>query len=136
MEKSIRNTFKDGRNSTTSWLFCIHVRIQTQIHVFPTNSTCHIPLLISHWRNIKITSFIPAITGGHICSDTERALLALPVKFDGLGLQNLYEVANTELLNSKEITRGLFENVITENKDFQIDSEKTRNEEFHKWENE
>ena len=48
--------------------------------------------------------FIPAITVDHICSDAERALLPLPVKFGGLGLQNLCEVANTEL-NSKEITR-------------------------------
>ena len=45
--------------------------------------------------------FIPAITGAHICPDAERALLILPVKFDGLGLQNLCEIANTELLNSK-----------------------------------
>ena len=70
--------------------------------------------------------FAPAITGGHICSDAERALLALPVKFGDLGLQNLCEVANTELINSKEITRELYENVITQNKDFQIDSEKTK----------
>ena len=49
--------------------------------------------------------FIPAITGGHICSDAERELHALPVKFGGLGLQELCEVANIELLNSKEITR-------------------------------
>ena len=70
--------------------------------------------------------FIPAITAGHICSDAERALLALPVKFSDLGLQNLCEVANTELINSKEITRELYENVITQNKDFQIDSEKTK----------
>ena len=70
--------------------------------------------------------FIPAITGCYICSDEERALLALPVKFGGLGLQNLCEVANTELLNSKEITRELYENVMTQNKDFQIDSEKTK----------
>ena len=70
--------------------------------------------------------FIPAITGGHICSDAERALLAPPVKFGGLGLQNLCEVANTELLNSKEITRELYENVIKQNNDFQIDSEKTK----------
>ena len=62
--------------------------------------------------------FIPAITGGHISSDAERALLGLPVKFDSLGLQNLCEVANTELLNSKEITRELYENVIKQNKDF------------------
>ena len=70
--------------------------------------------------------FIPAITGGHICSDAERALLALPVKFGSLGLQNLFEVANTELLSSKEITRELYENLITQNKDFQIYSEKTK----------
>ena len=38
--------------------------------------------------------FIPAITGVHKCSDVERALLALPVKFGGLGLQNLCQVAN------------------------------------------
>ena len=56
----------------------------------------------------------------------ERALLALPVKFGGLELQNLCEVANTELLNSKEITIDLHENVITQNTDFQIDSEKTK----------
>ena len=70
--------------------------------------------------------FIPAIIGGHICSDAERALLAFPVKFGGLELQNLCEVANTELLNSKEITIDLHENVITQNTDFQIDSEKTK----------
>ena len=70
--------------------------------------------------------FIPAIIGGHICSDAERALLAFPMKFGGLELQNLCEVANTELLHSKEITRELHENVITQNTDFQIDSEKTK----------
>ena len=70
--------------------------------------------------------FIPAIIGGHICSDAERALLAFPVKFGGLELQNLCEVANTELLNSKEITIDLHENVITQNTDFPIDSEKTK----------
>ena len=53
----------------------------------------------------------------------ERELLALP--FDGLELQNLCEVAKIELLNSKEITRELYENVVTQNKGFQIDSEKT-----------
>ena len=56
----------------------------------------------------------------------ERASLALPVKFGDLGLQKLWEVANTELLNSKEITRELYENFITQNKDFQIDIQKTK----------
>ena len=31
-----------------------------------------------------------------------------------------------ELLNSKEITRELYENVLTQNKDFQVNSEKTK----------
>ena len=44
---------------------------------------------------------IPAIAGGHIYSDVERALLTLPVKFGGLGLQNLCEVANIRLLKLK-----------------------------------
>ena len=70
--------------------------------------------------------FIPAIKGGHICSDMERVFLALPVKFGSLGLQNLCEVANIELLNSKEIARELYESIITQNEDFQIDSEKTK----------
>ena len=70
-------------------------------------------------------SFIAAITGAHISSYVERVLLALPVKFGGLGLQNLCEVANIELLNSKEVTGELYENVITRNKDCQIDSKKT-----------
>ena len=70
--------------------------------------------------------FIPAITRGRTCSDAERALLALPVKLGGLRLQNFCEVVNIELLNSKEIIREFYENVITQNKDFQIDSEKTK----------
>ena len=53
-------------------------------------------------------------------------MIALAVKFGGLGLQNFCEVANIELLNSKEITRQLYENVITQNKDFQIGTEKIK----------
>ena len=56
----------------------------------------------------------------------KRASLALPVKFGDLGLQNLWEVANCELLNSKEITRELYKNFLTQNKDFQIDIQKTK----------
>ena len=48
------------------------------------------------------------------------------MKFSGLELKNLYEIANNKLLNSKEIKRELYKNVITQNKDFQSDSEKTK----------
>ena len=60
----------------------------------------------------KLKSRLPAITERHICSDIERALFARPVKFDSFGLRSLCEVANIELLNSKEIIRELYENVI------------------------
>ena len=57
-------------------------------------------------------------------------LLALPVKFGGLGLQKLCEdfckVANIELLNSKKIIGELYENIISQKKYFQIDNEKTK----------
>ena len=52
-------------------------------------------------------------------------MLELPLKFGGLGLQNLCEVANVKILNSKEITIEIYVNVITD-KDFQIESEKTK----------
>ena len=111
-EKSIWVTCKDSRNSTASYLFCLYVRIQIQIYFFLTNSA---------WCSLLKLSppFIPVTTGGHICSDAEWVLLSLPVKVDGLGLQNLYEVANIELLNSKEITRELYDKHLTQNKDFQ-----------------
>ena len=30
--------------------------------------------------------FLPAITGGHLCSDNERILLSLPAKLGGLAI--------------------------------------------------
>ena len=48
------------------------------------------------------------------------------VKFSGLELKNLYEIAKIELLNSKEITRELYKNVITQNQDLQSDNEKMK----------
>ena len=63
---------------------------------------------------------IPPIIGDHIYSDVLRVLLALLLKFGCLRLQNLCEVAKMELLNSKELTRDLYENVITQNKDFNL----------------
>ena len=129
MKKSIRNTFKDSRNSTTSRLFCIYVRMMFGFKHKFTFLLRTVPDIVDYLLPIEETlgsHFIPAITGCHTCSDAEKALLALPVKFGGLGLQNLCEVANTKLLNSTEITRELYENVITQNKDFQIDSEKTK----------
>ena len=70
---------------------------------------------------------IPAFTDGHICFVLEKDLLALPVKFGDLGLQNFVQVANLELSNSKEITKNLTENVIMQNKEFQNNNENVNN---------
>ena len=124
MEKSIRNTFKDGiqpQAAYSAFTFGFKHKFTFFLRTVPDIADYLLPI-----EETLTPRFIPAITGGHICSHTERALLALPVKFDGLGLQNRCEIANTELLNSKEITIELHENVITQNKDFQIDSEKTK----------
>ena len=70
---------------------------------------------------------IPAVTGGLICSDAESDLLALPVKFVCLSLQNVVQVANPELSNSKEIINDLTENVIMQNREFQRNNENLNN---------
>ena len=42
------------------------------------------------------TEFIPAITGGINCSDTERRLMSLPPRFEGLGISIFSESAKKE----------------------------------------
>ena len=37
--------------------------------------------------------FIPTITGGHICNDTERKLLFLPIRFGGRAIPIFYQQA-------------------------------------------
>ena len=125
MEKSIGNTFKDSRNSTTNCLFCVYVRIQTQIHVFLTNSTWYSRLLTSDWKNIKI-EFYTSYHRGLYYVQYGKSVTWTSSEIRRLRITELYQVANTELLNSKETTGELYEDVITQNKDFQIDNEKTK----------
>lgn len=60
------------------------------------------------------SQFILAITWHHIFSDAERNLHALPKNSGGLGLQNIVQVENLELINSREVTKTLVENAITQ----------------------
>ena len=81
------------------------------LHFFTKNSK-HIQIPLPNRENFTTTILILAIKGGHICSDAERDLLAIPVKFGSLDLQNVVQVANLELSNFKEIPKDLTENVI------------------------
>ena len=65
--------------------------------------------------------FIPAITGGHICTDVERDLLSLPAKMGGLGIINVKEIAQQEFENSIQMTESLVKIVNrTEDNDISI----------------
>lgn len=55
------------------------------------------------FEDVLLLQFIPAFTDDHIYSDVKSAKFALPVKFGGLGLQNVAQIANLELSNYKEI---------------------------------
>ena len=55
-------------------------------------------------KEILCNRFIPGITDGHICSDTERKLLSLPTRFGGLAIPILYEPAEVEYSNSRKLT--------------------------------
>ena len=52
-------------------------------------------------------NFIPAITGGHLCSDNERILLFLPVRFGGLAIPLFHNDAKYEYENSRKLTSSL-----------------------------
>ena len=45
------------------------------------------------------SKFIPAISGGHLCSNNERQLLSLPTRYGGLAIPLFYELAETEFEN-------------------------------------
>ena len=51
--------------------------------------------------------FIPAITGGHLCSDNERLLLSLPLRFGGLAIPLFHKDAQYEYKNSRKLTSSL-----------------------------
>ena len=51
--------------------------------------------------------FIPAITGGHICSNNEPRLLSIPTRYSRSAIPMFYELAETEYESSRKITSEL-----------------------------
>ena len=56
-------------------------------------------------------NFIPAINGGHLCSDNDRILLSLPVRFGGLAIPLFYNDAKYEYENSRKLTSPLTQSI-------------------------
>ena len=67
--------------------------------------------------------FILALTGGHHCSDLERKLLSLPVRFGGLGITNFVNVSCLEYDNSRKITKSLSYSIIKQKLKYNEDTD-------------
>ena len=68
--------------------------------------------------------FIPAITGGHICNNTERQLLSLPTRW--LPIPIFYELGEAELENSCKITSELTPLVTNQSIQYNINERKVK----------
>ena len=68
--------------------------------------------------------FMVVISNGHICSDDERDLLALPVRMGGLGIINPTVLTETEHSNSLKVTAALTKHIIEQNTAGEIDGSK------------
>ena len=64
------------------------------------------------------TEFIPAITGGINCSDTERRLMSLPPRFGGLGIPIFSESAQKEYEFSIILSKDLTTKIINQQPQF------------------
>ena len=64
------------------------------------------------------TEFIPAITGGINCSDTERRLMSLPPRFEGLGIPIFSESAQKEYEFSIILSKDLTTKIINQQSQF------------------
>ena len=73
--------------------------------------------LLQPIEDVLRNMFIPAITGGVLCSDIERRLLSLPIKMGGLGIDIVSEISDQEYDSSRQLTSSLIEDIINQNTD-------------------
>ena len=82
--------------------------------------------LLKPLENCIRNTFIPTLTKGHQCSDTERDLLALPPRLGGLGIVNPSKSADLEYSNSKRLTATLSSYILAQNENGEIDEMEIR----------
>ena len=69
--------------------------------------------------------FIPAIAGGHICSNNEW-VLSLPPDSDDLAISIFYELAETEFENSLKITSEFTPLIMNQSSEYNINERKAK----------
>ena len=88
-----------------------------------------IPNINDHLQPIEEVirnNLIPAITGGHQCSDEERKLLALPVRLGGLGIDDICKISTHEYESSRKVTKNLVDRVIKQEPKIKLHDEATK----------
>lgn len=82
-----------------------------------------LPNLSEHLNTLDAiidNSFIPAITGGHFCSRSERSLLSLPFNKGGMSIPRMKELAAEQHHDSKVICQQLMENIVKQDRVYHI----------------
>ena len=92
------------RNSTA--YIALATRFKSKLNYF-LRTIANIHHLLLLLERIIRNKFIPAVTGGHICSGKERVLFSLPTRHGGLVIPIFHETSETELMNSSKITSEL-----------------------------
>ena len=70
--------------------------------------------------------FIPVITEGHICNNTEQQLLSLPTRYSELAIPIFYELAEAEFENSSKITSEPTSLIINQTIPYNINERKVK----------
>ena len=86
------------------------------IRTIPDISNLLLPI-----EDIIQNRFIPAITGGRICSEEERKILSLPTRYGGLVIPIFHEQAEVEYNNSRRITTELTSLIIAQQMEYMVD---------------
>ncbi|XP_057302766.1 uncharacterized protein LOC130636933 [Hydractinia symbiolongicarpus] len=82
--------------------------------------------LLQPIETVVRNEFIPAITGGHLCSENERLLLSLPTRLGGLNLTIFPDDAQVQFNNSRMITKCLVDSIKKQDIDGIYDVGKTK----------
>ena len=81
-----------------------------------------IPNISRHLKRLVeviTTEFIPAIAGGINCSDIERKLMSLLPKLEGMGILNVFDIADREYEFSQMLSNNLISKIINQDRQHQ-----------------
>ena len=106
--------------STTTVLRSLHLWLETSVDILFKNFAADSGS-IKAIRECNILLLIPAITERK-CNQLDRNILALPIRFGGLGLRNPSLEARREYASSVKVTKPLVEQIVSQSHQLPEDS--------------